>query len=288
MAYNLLNQPSADTGASSTAPLTFEAYVKDSTSGPRLGAVIGAPAPISVKIAARAGFHWLMIDMEHSPLSPEQATELAHATMAASQGHCKPIIRVPSHSVEYIKWALDSGASGVIIPMVDTAEQVEAIINKALYPPRGSRSYGPFNAPFGQLDPSANLASYVEMAQNREIAILPMIESKEGIENTEAIMQVDGVTGVMIGPYDMRFSLGLPGGDGDEPEFVDALDKICAIAKKLDKVVGSMGASEEVARKRTAQGFGFLLASIDFTALSDGYRMHIETARRGISDAKKF
>ncbi len=286
MAYDLLNRHGPNTGASSAARSTFEAYVKNSTSGPLLGAVIGAPATISVKIAARAGFHWLMIDMEHSPLSPEQATELAHATMAASQGSCKPLIRVPSHGVEYIKWALDSGASGVIIPMVETAEQVEAIMNKALYPPRGSRSYGPFNAPFGQLDPSANLASYVKMAQNREIAILPMIESKKGIENAEAIMSVDGVTGVMIGPYDMRFSLGLPGGDGDEPEFIEALDKICAIAKKLGKVVGSMGASEEVARKRAAQGFGFLLASIDFTALSDGYRMQIETAQRGINSAK--
>jgi len=287
MAYDLLNRPGISTGASSAAPSTFEAYVKNSTTGPLLGSVIGAPAPISVKIAARAGFHWLMIDMEHSPLSPEQATELAHVTTAASQGACKPIIRVPSHGVEYIKWALDSGASGVIIPMVETAEQMEQIINKALYPPRGSRSYGPFNAPFGQLDPAANLATYVEMAQRREIAILPMIESRKGIENAEAIMSVDGVTGVLIGPYDMRFSLGLPGGDGDEPEFIGALEKICSIAKKLDKVVGTMGASEEVAKKRTAQGFGFLLASIDFTALSDGYRMHIETVQRGIESAKR-
>lgn len=264
---------------------TFESAAK--TKGPLLGAVVGSPAPISAKIAARAGFQWVMIDMEHSPLSPEQATELVHATTAASQGCCKPIVRVPSHGVEYIKWSLDSGAAGVVIPMVETREQMEQIISKALYPPHGSRSFGPFSAPFGQADPTSNINQYVKMAQRRDIAILPMIESRQGIENAEAIMSVDGVTGVMIGPFDMRYSLGLPGGDGDEPEFLEALQKICKISRKLDKIVGSMGASEEVARKRAEQGMQVILAALDFSALMEGYRSQIEIVQRGISRAKK-
>jgi 4-hydroxy-2-oxoheptanedioate aldolase len=219
--------------------------------------------------------------MEHSPFAPAEATNLAHAVIAASAGHCLPLIRVPSHDVSWVKWALDSGAAGIIIPMVNTAEEMEAIINKAVYPPRGARSFGPFNAPFGQMDPGRGIPEYFDRAREGGIAILPILESKEAVKNVEAILGVDGVTGCFIGPYDLRLSLGLPGGvDGEEKEFVEAFGHICDTARKLGKVVGSMGVGEGVIRKR--KDMDFLLITIDCNALAAGYKGALEEAGKGL------
>ena len=97
-----------------------------------------APAPywepychflqITAKLAARAGFQWIIIDMEHWPFTPEQATQLVHAVIAAFQGACSPLIRVPSHGTEWIKWTLDSGTAGTIVPVVHNAAEMEDII----------------------------------------------------------------------------------------------------------------------------------------------------------------
>ena len=136
---------------------------------------------------------------------------------AASAGRCLPIIRVPSHDVSYIKWALDSGAAGIIIPMVNTAAEMKAIVDRAVYPPVGSRSFGPFNAPFASLDPRDGFAEYYQRAREGGVAVLPIIESSEGVRNCEEILATEGVTGCFIGPYDLRLSLGVPGGiDGPE------------------------------------------------------------------------
>jgi 2-keto-3-deoxy-L-rhamnonate aldolase RhmA len=280
--------PSQKKAAPATASPTFLSAIQASN-GPILGTILSFPQTITAKLAARAGFQWLMIDMEHSPFTMEQATDLVHAVIASSQGTCLPLLRIPSHSTEWIKWGLDTGAAGIIVPMVHTAQEAEEIVDKALYPPRGSRSFGPYNAPFGSTDPSTSFADYYAKAQARGPAILPIIESREGVKNAEAIMAVDGVTGIFIGPYDLRLSFGLSGGsDGPEEEFVAAVEKIIGIGKRLGKPVGSMGTGEELSAKRTKQGMDFLLVSFDYNALVSGYRTHLENARRGVERAIKL
>lgn len=101
--------------------------------------------------------------------------------------------------------------------MVDSGVEMKAIIDRAVYPPIGSRSFGPFNAPFASLDPGAGAPDYYERARSGGIAILPIIESAEGVRNAEEILGMEGVTGCFIGPYDLRLSLGVTGGtDGPE------------------------------------------------------------------------
>ena len=290
MSYSETNPPATvrEYSSASHGPHTFESAIRASN-GPILGSVLTFPATIAAKLAARSGLQWVMIDMEHSPHSAAQATEMCHAVITASQGACLPIIRVPSHGVEWIKWALDSGAAGIVIPMVNTAEEMQAIINKALYPPRGSRSWAPFHAPFGSLDPTVGFPEYYQRAQAREIAILPIIESRKGVENVEAIMSVDGVTGVIIGPSDLRLSVGgvpagpIPSSDERvENDWDGAIDKIAATAKKLGKIVGTVARGAEFCRKETERGMDFLLVSIDYNALVSGYKLDIENARAGI------
>ncbi|OGE54911.1 hypothetical protein PENARI_c005G04797 [Penicillium arizonense] len=238
------------------------------------------------KITARSGFQWVMIDAEHSPLTMAQVVDLVHTVSAASAGNCLPLIRIPSHSTEYIKWALDSGAAGIIIPMVQTPEEMEAIVQRARYPPHGTRSFGPYQAPFA--DPATQtFAQYYAKAKAGQIAILPILETCLAVQNAEAIMAIEGVTGAFIGPYDLRLSQGLPGGsDGEEAEFVNALAELCSVGKKLGKPVGSMGSTELTAKKRTEEGMQFLLVSFDYNALMQGYKAHLEAAKRAISLTK--
>jgi len=262
---------------------TFLSAIKE-TKGPLLGCVVTLPATLAGQVVARSDMDFVMIDMEHSPYTAQQATQLVPSISAASAGRCVPIVRIPSHGVEWVKWALDSGAAGIIIPMVNTAEEMEGIIKRGVYPPRGQRSYGPFNAPYANPDPKSTMASY--FANSKDVCIMPIIESKEGVENAEAILGVDGVAGCFIGPFDLRLSLGVPGGiDGPEPVFNDALQKVLSIGKKLGKPIGSMGIGEEVARKRTEIGMDFLLVSIDAAALGAGLNSDYQTAAKGAKSA---
>jgi len=263
---------------------TFLSAIKE-TNGPIIGCVVSLPATISGQITARSGMDFVMIDMEHSPHSALGATQLVHSIAAASAGHCVPIIRIPSHGVEWVKWALDSGAAGIIIPMVNNRQEMEGIITRAVYPPGGQRSFGPFNAPYADQDPKSTMQSYYTKAKT-DVAIIPIIESREGVENAEAILSVEGVTGCFIGPFDLRLSLGLPGGiDGPEPEFKDALKKVISVGKKLGKPIGSMGIGADNCKNRTEIGMDFLLSSIDSAALGAGLAKDIEAAKEGIKSA---
>lgn len=251
--------------------------------GPIHGVGLSIHSQITAQVAGLSGADFALIDMEHSPISAEGATQMVHAVTAASRGACFPLIRVPSHGVEWIKWSLDSGAAGIIVPMVNNATEMQQIIDKAVYPPAGRRSFGPSLAPFGDPNgPQSGVAGYIERAQRGDIAILPMIESQEGLDNAEAIVSTDGVSGVFIGPYDLRLALGLTGGlDGDEPLFLQAIEKVVAIGKKLNKVVGTMGIGEETARKRTADGMDFLVSTVDYNAVVVGFARDLTNARKG-------
>ncbi|EXJ75619.1 uncharacterized protein A1O5_00126 [Cladophialophora psammophila CBS 110553] len=249
---------------------------------PLLGTVLTVQAPIVAMLAAQA-FDFVMIDMEHSPMSAEQMTQMVHGVVAASKGKCLAIVRVPSHDVEWIKWALDSGAAGIIIPMVNNAAEMECIISHAIYPPRGKRSFGPFNAAFGRQLLGTQFGTYYDMAQNDGVAILPIIESAEGIKNADAIMGVRGVSGAFIGPYDLRLSLGLSGGvDGPEPEFAQALSTVLAAAKKHGKVVGSMATTSEMVTRRTEMGMTFLLVTLDYNVLVSGFALAVEQGKEAL------
>lgn len=210
-------------------------------------------------------------------------TQMVSAYTTASSGTKFPIIRIPSHGVEWVKWALDSGAAGIIVPMVNDVAEIRAIIDKAIYPPGGRRSFGPLYAPFAHPDgPGTGMGGYFARARAGEIALLPMIESKEGLQNVEEILSMPEVSGTFIGPADLRLSLGMaPAIDGTEPEFLAALDKIRTTAKKYGKVVGTMGMGEEVARKRASEGMDFLLSTFDNGALVAGWARELAVAKKG-------
>jgi 4-hydroxy-2-oxoheptanedioate aldolase len=111
------------------------------------------------------------------------------------------------------------------------------------------------------LDPTATSAKYLSET-SKDVAVIPMIESVEGLENAEAICSTEGVTAAFVGPVDLRLSLGLTGGDGNEEIFLSALQKVLKICKCLGKPVGVFAANGEACKKRTAEGFDFLMVRV--------------------------
>lgn len=277
----------ASPASSSANPDSFVAAIHQA-SGPVLGVALTIHSVMAASIAGLSAATFAFIDMEHSPISASTATSMVHAVVSASRGRCFPIIRVPSHGVEWIKWALDSGASGIVVPMVDNAAQMEAICDKALYPPAGRRSFGPSLAVFGDPHgPNRGVGAYLERAARGDIVILPMIESREGLENVESIMRVQGVSGVFVGPFDLRMALGLSGGqDGPEPEFGQAITRIMSAARELNKIVGTIAMGEQVTRRRTEDGMDFLIAAADTAVLSSGFERALADSKRATDCGK--
>lgn len=251
---------------------------------PAIETVLTIPSVTIARLAAQSDADFVMIDMEHAPLPMDVVTQMVHAYAQSSHGLKFPLVRVPSHGVEWIKWALDSGAAGIIVPMVNNAREMTEILDRAIYPPAGRRNFGPLYAPFADLSiPNGGMYGYVKRAQKGDIAILPIIESKEGLASVEEILSLDGVAGCFIGPADLRFSLGMgPAVDGPEPEFSGALKQIVDAAKKFGKVVGTMGMGEDQAMKRTAEGMDFLLSTFDYGSVVAGMAQDIAAARRGL------
>ena len=207
---------------------------------------------------------------------------MVHATVAASGDSCSPIVRVPSHGVEWIKWALDSGAGGIIVPMVNNKQEVDAIIKRALYPPAGQRSYGPFRAPFAQIPATPDMADYKRKA-SPEVVLLPMIESKEAVDNADEIIGTEGVDGIFIGPVDLRHSLGLEGADGQEDEYVSALQTVLEVGKRFGKPIGILG-TQGAASRLVAMGFSYLmLPGGDAGILADAASALLAASRKSIS-----
>jgi 2-keto-3-deoxy-L-rhamnonate aldolase RhmA len=257
--------------------LSFSSAVRSKSPQPLLGTSLTITNVYAAQILARCGFDWVMIDMEHSPMSASDMTAIVHSTVAASQGTCIPLVRVPSHGVEWIKWALDSGASGIVIPMVNTRQECEDIVSRALYPPAGARSSGPFRTVFADLNPDTTPEKY-KKETTKNLVVFPMIESAIAVENADDIMSVPGVDGVFIGPVDLRASLGLNGVFGTEEVYLKALQKLVSIGKRLGVYVGVLGFGEVLTRY-TEMGFDYLLLPTDGELFAMGAKNILESSR---------
>ncbi|MFB3883636.1 MAG: HpcH/HpaI aldolase/citrate lyase family protein [Thermodesulfobacteriota bacterium] len=186
--------------------------------------------PSITEIFARGEFDFIGIDIEHSTISQEQSQRI----IAACQGNgtlCFP--RVASHNMEMIKRLLDSGADGIIVPMVSTSEEVERLISWCKYPPLGKRSFGIARGQGYGFD----FDLYTE-TWNESSSLIIQIESIQGVENIEKLISYNDVDGAMIGPYDLSGSIGIPG-QLNHPSVVKAAKKVMDACSKLNKGCGT-------------------------------------------------
>lgn len=204
---------------------------------------------------AGAGFDWLTVELEHSHLTFDHAAR-AFAIIAASG--CVPLVRVPMNTTENIKRALDTGAWGIVVPLVNSRSECDAVVRAARYRPIGERTIG------GQLGPvnfATDSATYFARA-NDEILVVVMAETVNAVENIDDILSVPGIDAVFVGPNDLHASLGVaPAFDSGLPAFNEALARILASARKHGVAAGIHVPDAAQAKRRIAEGWQFIAVS---------------------------
>jgi 2-dehydro-3-deoxyglucarate aldolase len=226
---------------------------------PKLGTLLGIDHPAIIEIARLAGFDWLWIDAEHGSFN-----EISAATACAvNSGGPPAFVRLPDFSATAIKRFLDIGCDGIILPQVSTAAEVDDIARAALYPPRGERSIGLTRAQsFGK--------TFAEYLTNKAYAIIVQIESAAGVENARAIIGHPAVDAVIIGPFDLSSSYGIPG-QIDAPQVAASIDSVLALCKQAGKPCGIFAATAEKARAYAQMNFDLIAVGIDTTTLLSGF-----------------
>jgi 4-hydroxy-2-oxoheptanedioate aldolase len=219
---------------------------------PSVGTWLTLPDPTAAHLMSRTGFEWLTVELEHTPITFETAAQAF--AIIASQGTV-PLARVPWNNGENIKRVLDTGAWGIVVPMVNTRAEAEAVVAAARYQPLGKRSIG------GQLH-AANFdtdpATYYRRA-NDEILVVVMAEHVEAIENIDEILSVPGIDVVFIGPNDLHNSMGkAPVFDSTESQFVQAVQRVLKSARRHGVAPGIHVLDADAARRRLEEGFQFL------------------------------
>ena len=189
----------------------------------RLGSWLQIGHPVVAEIMAGAGFDWLAIDLEHSAINIREAEDLIRVI---DLNGVRPFVRVASNNPEQIKRVMDSGAQGVIVPMVTTAKLAKQAVEAARYPPEGTRSIGLARAQrYGQ-----KFEEYFEWQRENTVVVV-QIQHIDAVTNLDDIFSVPGVDAYITGPYDLSGSLGAPG-SFDSSEFQDAMEHIKVTARK--------------------------------------------------------
>lgn len=227
-----------------------------------IGTLVSLPCPPVVEILCDAGFDWLFIDGEHSPLTIGDIQTLLQA--AGDRYSC--VVRIPANDEVFIKQVLDVGASGIIAPHVNTAEIAEQVVRFAKYPPMGERSVGVARASaYG-----FQFADYVENS-NDQLAVIVQIEHVEAARNIESILEVDGVDAAFIGPYDLSASMGKPGKIADS-EVQDCMRQVREACQQRKKPLGIFAISVDDARPYIDQGYSLITVGVDTMMLGQTAR----------------
>jgi len=169
--------------------------------------------------------------------------------------------------------ALDAGAHGVVVPLVESAEEAARAVSACRFPPAGRRSFGPFRA---SIEARSSDPSELE-----KVACIVMIETRAGTEQLSEIIETDGVTAVYLGPSDLSLALGLPPGSIEAPEFVSVVEQIRAVCAANGVVAGMHCYDGESARTAVEQGFGMVTVAVDLRLFRKALAVELDTAGRG-------
>ncbi len=243
---------------------TLKAKLREGKS--TVGLWMSIPSPDVSEALSTLPFDWFLFDMEHSALNEQSAQVL----MQGMRGDLiTPLIRVAWNDQVLIKKALDIGAHGVIVPMVNTRQDAEKAVSACKYPPVGNRGYGP-KRPW-VYDPH-----YFDNA-DEEVLVIVQIETGEAVENVEEILSVDGVDGCFIGPFDLSVSMGFKG-QMDDPSFQKAVDTVFAAGKRLGVATGMWGGAGKRVAERLADGWQIVAVGLDLYVLVAGAKRVLEEA----------
>jgi 4-hydroxy-2-oxoheptanedioate aldolase len=221
---------------------------------PTVGAWLTLCSPVAAESMAHVGWDWLVVDAEHSPVGFDT---MVNCFRAIQLGGAVPMARVPWNDTVWIQRTLDAGALGLVVPMVNSAEDARQVVSNMKYATRGQRSFG-----------GSRVAAYIDgdyrAWADEQLAVIVMIETIQAVERAEAILGVDGVVGCFIGPNDLALSMGLgPKDTGPGTEHEAAMMAVLAAAKKTGKAAGKHCFTPGEVTARIGQGFQFLALASD-------------------------
>ena len=235
------------------------------------GGWCGIPSPVSAELIGRSGFDWVCIDCQHGLVGYDAMVPMLQAL---SITRTPAWVRVPWNQPDHIMKALDAGAEGVIVPMVGIAAEAAAAVDSVKYPPFGHRSWGPVRAAFDVPDYTAETA-------NRRTMVAVMIETPDGVENLDQILEVPGVDAVYVGPADLGLSHGhtpgldMPAGSAHEELILRVLDG----CRRHEVIAGIHTSGVENARRWMQAGFQMLTIASDAAFLRGGAQAAVRDLR---------
>ena len=241
-------------------------------------AVFEFATPGIARILQAAGTDFVTYDMEHAVFGIDTIRQLIAYTRGTT---VTPFVRVPTTRYEYIAGVLDAGAQGILVPLVESAEQVQRIVDAGRYDPRGHRgiAYGIAHDDFVQGDPIAKMRE-----ANDEILLIGMIESARGLENVEEIASHPELDIIWIGHYDLAASLGVPG-DIKHPRMVDAFERLVDAAHRNGKFAGRGVGEVDSAVEWINRGFRILSYSRDILMFQSNLARQLAAVRARLSGA---
>jgi 2-keto-3-deoxy-L-rhamnonate aldolase RhmA len=229
------------------------------------------------EILANVGFDWLVVDLEHTTISLEQAGELIRTIELSG---VTSLVRLTSNDENQIKRVMDAGAQGIIVPMVKNTKDATSAVAATRYPPQGNRGVGLARAQkYG-----ASFKEYLDWQSdvNSGPVVVVQIEHIDAVNNLKQILNVDGVDAFIIGPYDLSCSMGIPG-EFENPKFIKTIERIVKISSELNAVSGLhvVEPDKEKLNKAIKIGHKFIAYSVDI-------RMLDVAARNGLAEYKRI
>lgn len=245
-----------------------------------LGTFFHSGGPVVAECLAAAGLDFIVIDTEHGPFDLESSIEYIRA---AKMHGMSPFMRIKDHTRSSILKALDCGAEGIVVPFVDTVDQVKYLVECAKYYPLGRRGivYARTSG-YGSADFAQNPLEYFEIC-NRETLLLPQCETVGCLEHIEEIVNIPGVDGIFVGPYDLSIDMGIPA-EFDNPRHVAAMDRILKACKDAGKFAFAYDGDPKTTRAMYDRGFDAVGFNIDTVVLINAYKKIIEEV--GVSGNK--
>jgi 2-dehydro-3-deoxyglucarate aldolase len=223
-----------------------------------IGTWIMSASPIVAEAVGHAGFDWGVVDMEHSPLEIMQVAQMLQALSATK---LVPVVRVPWNDPVVVKRVLDAGATTILFPFVQTADEAKRAVASTRYPPEGSRGL----AGMSRATKFGTTANYARTA-NETMGVIVQLETPEAMRSLEAIAAVPGVDALFIGPGDLSASMG-HAGQATHPEVMESMSRAAQAARSIGKPVGTVGGTAEVVAQYRAAGFDYVAIASDLGLL---------------------
>lgn len=240
---------------------------------PTIGCFLGLESPNVAELLANAGFDWLIVETEHNGLD---SAEIEHMLMAMNGTETIPLVRIPSSNPVFIQRALDMGAMGIVVPLVKTPAEAQAIVRATRLPPQGNRSWGPLRASRYTFDNE----DYFNRI-NDNILVTLILETKEAVDNLEAIASVPGIDAIYLGPWDLCLSLGLNPLHQPFPEINTIIERMVTVARKTGIAAGIGAVTPGELQERRTQGFTLLGYGPDYFLLASAARAGLAAFRDG-------